>query len=129
MDLTKFNTATTDGDAKAQFQIAGNIFVKLMVLAKAGDRIFGHVHTYDHITLIATGTVIMKQGAKETLIEAPQLVITPAGLKHEFVCILPALVCCTHAIRDGADEHDVADVSITPKEGLALMGQFPLADS
>lgn len=128
MNLKQFTPAWTEDDVPSVFQVAGNIFVKLMTLDSPGKKIRGHAHTYDHVTLIATGSVWMRKEGIEERHDAPKLVITPAGIEHEFECIEgPALICCTHAIRDGALEHEVADPSIRPQEGLDLMQQFPLA--
>ena len=127
MDLTTFSHAVNTADEIATFQIAGNIFTRMMILDTPGKKIHGHSHTFDHVTLIATGVVWMRKNGEEERHIAPKLVITPAGIEHEFECIEPSILCCVHAIRQSDDEYDVADVSITPEQGLNLIGQFPLA--
>lgn len=126
MDLTTFNPAIPEGDGEAKFQIAGNIFVKMFTLDAPGKKIHGHAHTFDHVTLLATGSVIKRAGGLEERFKAPHLFITPANVEHEFECIEPAILCCTHAIRQSDFEHDVADPLITPLQGLEFMSKFPL---
>lgn len=109
------------------FKVVDNVFVKMMHLYWVGDKVVGHAHTFDHITLLAKGKVIMraKNGEKEH--EAPKLIVTPKGVVHEFEALTPdCLLCCVHAIRDGDAESDIAPQNISEEEALKLMHQFPL---
>lgn len=129
MDLTIFNPAMSEGDTESEFQIIGNLFVKLNHLRMAGDKMLGHSHTFDHVTLLLGKVWMRKDGAQE-MHEGIKLLVTPAGVEHEFEAIDgPAILCCIHAIRDGDAEHDVAPPHITPAQGLALMARFHLANA
>lgn len=127
MDLTEFNPAISEGDTESEFQIISNLFVKLNWLRNAGDKMLGHSHTFDHVTLML-GKVWMRKGGEQDRHEGVKLLVTPAGIEHEFEAIDgPAILLCIHAIRDGDNEHDVAPPNITPEKALMLMAQFQLA--
>lgn len=114
---------TVSSDVK----VVDNVFVKMMHLYFTGDKVQGHAHTFDHITLLAKGTVIMRAngGGKEH--KAPKLIITPKGIVHEFEALTPdCLLCCVHAIRDGDTDADIAPPDISSEQAMALMEQFPL---
>lgn len=109
-------------------KIVDNVFVKMMHLYNVGDTTEGHAHTFDHITLLAKGKVLMRAKGSEKEHTAPALIVTPKGVEHEFVAVAPdTVLCCIHAIRDGDDVEDVAPQDITEEQAHALMMQFPLA--
>lgn len=109
-------------------KIVDNVFVKLHHMTKAYDKYSGHAHTFDHITLLATGSVIMRRSdAEDQQYEAPQLIVTPKGVVHEFIALEPnTLFCCIHAIRDGDGVDDVASQDITPEEAFNLLTTYTL---
>lgn len=115
-------------DVIHDLKIVDNVFVKLMVCKEVGMEIVGHAHTFDHITLLATGAVTMF--AKNTCSDyrAPMLIVTPKGVVHRFVALEPdTVLCCIHAIRDGDEMDDIAPPNITNDEARKLISQFPLA--
>lgn len=112
---------------KDQSAYADNVWVRMMHLLKAGDQIEGHRHTFDHITLLARGSVKMEHdnGSKEY--KAPFLIITPKGIAHKFTALEDkCLLCCIHAIRDGDDVDDIAPQTITAEEAAELMAKYRL---
>lgn len=114
---------TVSSDVK----VVDNVFVKMMHLYFTGDKVQGHAHTFDHITLLAKGRVVMRAKGEEKEHDAPKLIVTPKGLVHEFVALTPdCLLCCVHAIRDGDTDADIAPPDISPEQAMALMEQFPL---
>lgn len=116
---------TVSSDVK----IVDNVFVKMMHLYFTGDKVQGHAHTFDHITLLAKGKVLMRAKDTEKEHEAPKLIVTPKGVVHEFEALTPdCLLCCVHAIRDGDTDADIAPPDITEDQARALMEQFPLIE-
>ena len=108
-------------------KLVDNVFVKMMHLKAIGDIHSGHAHLFDHITLLATGSVNMKHDKGEEIFTAPQLIVTPKGITHEFIAITnDVLLCCIHAIRDGSTVDDVAEQTITPEQARELLSKFPL---
>jgi len=108
-------------------KLVDNVFVKMMHLKAIGDVHAGHAHEFDHITLLATGSVKMKHDNGEQEFTAPQLIVTPKGITHEFSAITnDVLLCCIHAIRDGSTVEDIAKQDLTQEEAMELLRQFPL---
>lgn len=112
------------------FKIVDNVFVKMHRFQNAGDTHKGHAHVFDHITLLATGRILLKQDNGEQEFNAPYLIVTPKGIMHEFVALEPNTVfCCIHAIRDGSTVNDVASQDITPEQAFELLTKYPLTQS
>lgn len=108
-------------------KIVDNVFVKMMHLYLAGDKVVGHAHTFDHITLLSKGRVIMRANGEDREHIAPKLIVTPKGVAHEFEAIVPdCLLCCIHAVRDGETEADIAPPNITVEQAQEFLEQFPL---
>ena len=117
-------------NAQTDIRLVDNVFVKMHCFAYAGDTHQGHAHTFDHITLLATGKVLMKHDNGEQEFTAPQLIVTPKGITHQFTALEPGTVfCCIHAIRDGDGVDDVAAPDITPEQQWNLLTKYPLTAS
>jgi len=111
-------------------KIVDNVFVKMMHLYWPGDKVVGHAHTFDHITLLTKGTVLMKANDVVKEHTGPKLIVTPKGVVHEFEAITPdCLLCCVHAIRNGDTVETIAPPDITEEQAYALLRQFPLTQS
>lgn len=108
-------------------QIVDNVFVKMYRFANPGDTHEGHVHTFDHITLLASGKVLMTHDNGKQEFTAPFLIVTPAGIAHKFQALEPNTVfCCIHAIRDGDEVDDIAHQDISPEKAFELLTKYPL---
>jgi quercetin dioxygenase-like cupin family protein len=108
-------------------KLVDNVFVKMMTLGLPGDKVEGHAHAFDHITLLSKGRVIMRAKGEEKEHSAPKLIVTPKGIVHEFEALESSCVlCCVHAIRDGEGVDDVAPPTITEREGHQLLDQYSL---
>ena len=109
------------------FKIVDNVFVKLHHFLHKGDTHNGHSHTFDHITLLSSGSVKMIHDNGEAEYKAPNLIVTPKNIKHQFIALEANTVfCCVHAIRDGDGVNDVASQDITPEEAFNLMTKYSL---
>ena len=112
----------------SQVLLVDNVYVKMMQMPKIGDIIKGHAHTFDHITLLSSGSVLMEHDNGSNTFKAPRLIVTPKGIKHKFTALEDnVLLCCVHAIRDGDDVDDVAPQNIDADHVAVLMSHFPLA--
>lgn len=110
-------------------KLVDNVFVKMHRFINAGDTHEGHAHVFDHITLLATGKVLMKHDKGEQEFTAPHLIVTPKGITHQFTALEPGTVfCCIHAIRDGSTVDDVASQDITPEQAFELLTKYPLTE-
>lgn len=75
-----------------------NIFTRMMVFENVGDVEIEHTHQFDHATLVAHGSVLVKVRGKETLFKAPQLIWIAKDLTHELVAQEAGTVCvCLHS--------------------------------
>lgn len=111
----------------SSLKIVDNVFVKVHVLANNGDIFPGHSHTFDHITLLATGKVLVKHDNGEQEFTAPHLIVVPKTIVHQFIALEPnTMFCCIHAIRDGSDVDDVASQDISVEEAWNLLSKYPL---
>lgn len=99
---------------ETNIKIADDIFVKSILVRKAGTLIPQHSHKFDHISLISAGavTVYCDDGCIGTF-EAPNHVLIKAGVKHLFSTRLDnTVISCIHRIdRTGeieiTEEHQV----------------------
>lgn len=111
-------------------QIVDNVFVKLHLFVNVGDTHDGHTHVFDHITLLASGAVTMKHDNGEKDYSAPYLIVTPKGIRHQFIAKEPNTVfCCIHAIRDGDGVDDVASQDISPEQAWELLSKYPVGEN
>ena len=111
-------------------KIVDNVLVKMFHMPEIGNKITGHAHTFDHITLLARGRVMMKTNDTEKEHVAPKLIVTPKGVVHEFESLdRNCVLCCVHALRDGDTVEDIAPPNITEEQARLLMKQFPLTQS
>ena len=111
-------------------KLVDNVFVKMHQFINVGDTHHGHSHSFDHITLLATGSVTMKHDNGEQDYTAPHLIVTPKGISHQFIAKeANTIFCCIHAIRDGSEVDNVASQDITPDQAFELLTQYPLTQS
>lgn len=86
---------------------ADGVFVKQMVIPKAGTIVPQHSHTYDHLSVLAVGTVeVWRDGVRVGEYTAPAGIVIPAHTKHLFVSLTDgAQIMCVHnTARTGAIE-------------------------
>ena len=112
----------------SQILLVANVFVKMMHMPKSGDTIDGHAHTFDHITLLSSGSVLMEHDNGSKTFKAPILIVTPKGITHKFTALEDnVLICCVHAIRDGDGVDDIAPQNINTNHANALLSHFNLS--
>lgn len=112
---------------QVDLKIVDNVFVKLHRFINAGDIYKGHSHYFDHITLLANGSVKMVHDNGEEEFKAPHLIVTPKNIKHEFTALEPNTVfCCIHAIREKDELNAIANPHITEEQAWELLSNVPL---
>lgn len=108
-------------------KVVDNVFVKLHHFLNIGDTHNGHIHAFDHITLLASGSVKMIHDKGFDEFKAPHLIVTPKGIKHQFIALEPNTVfCCIHAIREKDELGAVANPNITEEQAWELLSKVPL---
>lgn len=102
-----------------------NLWSKQMHFKKAGDIEFGHSHTFDHLTLLAAGSLQVTVDGAISNFKAPQMIYIKAGKEHELVALEDNTVAyCIHPLRD--HEGDLLDPSMIP-EGITNNNVFDIA--
>jgi quercetin dioxygenase-like cupin family protein len=85
-----------------------------MHFLKAGDANEGHVHNYDHMTLLAHGSVKVHVGGDVTEFKAPHMIFIKAGKSHFIEAIEDGTIAyCVHALRD-KDTAEILDPDQIP---------------
>lgn len=111
--------------------VSGNIFIRPNVLEKAGDRVEGHTHNFDHTTFIRRGWVLIRgrlpnggevvqqfaspdfEAARELLLKyAPDEVLRPVRFADAVVDGRPQFnvqfISATEPVPEGAQEIEFA---------------------
>lgn len=99
-----------------------NVYSRLMHFLKKGDIENGHKHTYDHATLVSSGSVLVevldeftKEPISSKTFTAPNMVFIHKDKIHRLIALEDNTVCsCIHAIRTIDDEIVDSDFLIDP---------------
>ena len=92
-----------------------NIFSRQMTFVNAGDTMFGHMHTFDHLTLLASGSLQVTIEGHVTEFKAPHMIYIHKDKEHELMALEPNTVAfCIHALRDGNGVDDIIDPASIP---------------
>ena len=116
--LPKIAGKSAEQPEDLHYVLADDIYVKPILLKKAGMVMPQHSHTWDHATFIARGSVKLWAGSSFIgNLVAPTGVTVRAGVKHTFLALEPdTLVLCIHSVaRTGEveieDEHLIEGLS------------------
>lgn len=92
-----------------------NLFSRQMHFRKAGDKEYGHTHPFDHLTLLASGSLRVTVNGKTTDFVAPHMIFIKAEYNHELVALEDNTVAfCIHALRKGNGVDDIIDPESVP---------------
>ena len=95
-----------------EFHEANGVSIKQIVVHKAGDVVYQHVHDYEHMTLLTNGAVsviIDDQMVGRKI--APAVIHIEANKKHEFIALADNTVlwCIHNSERQSYAEHPLTD--------------------
>lgn len=92
-----------------------NLWLRQMFFKDIGDKNEGHVHNFDHVTLLATGSVEVDVEGQKSTFKAPQMILITKGKRHYLTALEQNTVAyCVHALRSGEKEEDIIDPSMIP---------------
>lgn len=92
-----------------------NLWSKQLHFKKAGDTEHGHKHSFDHLTLLAHGSLRVTVNGSESVFNAPTMIFIKAEYNHELVALEDNTVAyCIHALRDGDAVGDIIDPESIP---------------
>jgi len=93
-----------------------NLFSRMMVFENAGDKEMGHTHAFDHLTLLASGSLKVTVDGLESVFIAPHMIYIKADKNHELVAMEDNTVAyCIHALRDKNSTENILDPSMIPE--------------
>jgi quercetin dioxygenase-like cupin family protein len=95
--------------------ICANIHTRMMHFIKAGDTILGHKHAFDHLTLLASGSLRVVVDGTASEFKAPHLIWIDKDKVHALTALEDNTVAaCINGIRDGDGVADLIDPSMIP---------------
>lgn len=92
-----------------EIHIVDGLFIKQIILKTAGLYVPQHAHRYDHVSVLANGSVrVWRDGGLIGDRVAPCGIVIPAGAKHTFLSLEDQTVLlCVHRI-DRTGEVEIA---------------------
>jgi len=109
-----------------QLGCVANLFCRMMHFDKAGDIEHGHTHAFDHLTLLAAGSLKVEVEGRETVFTAPHMIYIKADKNHELVALEDNTVAyCIHALRN-TDNNDILDPTMIPAGVLPMAIAGPI---
>ena len=78
---------------------AADAYVREMHIP-AGHKGKKHTHTYDHISILGYGTVVVCVDNSMTVYNAPSCIEIKAGKEHEVLAVTDAVWYCIHGTTD-----------------------------
>jgi hypothetical protein len=99
-----------------------NLWSRMMHFKNVGDTEIGHKHQFDHLTLLAKGSLKVTIEGKDTVFKAPHMIFIQKDKFHELVAIEEDTVAyCIHALRNQDGSGDILDPAMIPE------GAYPVA--
>jgi hypothetical protein len=96
-------------------QYCGAVFTRTSHFSEVGDVLRGHKHFFPHTTVIAHGSVRVTVEGASSQYKAPAMVLIAAHKEHRIdVLEADTVICCVHAIRDGAGLEDIIAENAIP---------------
>ena len=96
---------------------SANLWIRQMFFKKAGDMNEPHVHNFDHMTLLAHGSVKVTVDNVSTEFKAPFMIWVAKGKKHYIEALEDNSVAyCVHALRNSDSiESEILSIEQIPK--------------
>jgi len=102
----------------AELGYFGNIWVRQNTIEKAGESFPGHKHKFDHVTLLAKGSIEVEvEGHAPKQFVAPTFVIIRKEHEHKVTSLTDDVIYyCVFALRnlDGEAIEDIAGEQVDP---------------
>ncbi len=97
-------TAAEHQPIVTEFQADG-VWTAHIVIPDEGTRSPQHAHVYEHLTVVASGSVrVTRDDANPAEYTAPAGIVIPAGVKHLFETLTPdVLLLCIHNTARGGE--------------------------
>ena len=91
-----------------------NLWSRMMLFRSSGDTEQGHSHPFDHLTLLAKGSLRVTVDGLATDFHSPHMIYIQKDKTHELVALEDeTLAFCIHGLRDKSTG-DILDASMIP---------------
>lgn len=98
-----------------------NMFVRQMHFKSNGDLEQGHKHNFDHLTLLASGKLMVEANGEITEYVAPTMIYINKDTTHKLTATEDNTIAyCVHGLRDLEKSEDILDPSMVPN-GVDLL--------
>jgi quercetin dioxygenase-like cupin family protein len=114
-------------DLEINIGVVANLYVRQMHFKEQGVCEQGHAHSFDHLTLLASGQLQVEANGKTTVFIAPTMIYINADIEHKLTALMPNTVAyCVHGLRDTEKSDDIIDPKMIPNgvEYRKLMSQI-----
>lgn len=98
-------------DPKIQHHFSSGVYAKQMVLPK-DYFVISHSHNFDHLSILASGSVIVRTDESEQQYDGPACLTIKANTHHEITALTDSVWFCVHATEE-TDESKVDEVLIS----------------
>jgi len=105
---------TFEVDLGTQHHFSSGVYAKQMMMPK-GYFALSHAHENDHLSILASGEVIVKTDAKAIKYTAPACITVHKGVNHSITALQDAVWFCIHATDE--TNPDKVDEVLIMKEG------------
>jgi quercetin dioxygenase-like cupin family protein len=95
--------------------VVANMFVRQMHFKEVGSFEQGHEHTFDHLTLLASGKLLVEANGETTEYVAPTMIYINSEVEHKLTSLEPNTVAyCIHGLRDSEKSDDIISPVMIP---------------
>jgi quercetin dioxygenase-like cupin family protein len=95
--------------------LVANMFVRQMHFKEEGSVEQGHAHTFDHLTLLASGKLLVEANGETTEYVAPTMIYINSEVEHKLTALAPDTVAyCIHGLRDSEKSDDIISPDMIP---------------
>lgn len=115
MEALKRDLASRDQtDLRTVHHFSAGVYAKQMSLPK-GHMAVSHKHSYDHLSILATGVVTVQADGASRIYRAPACIEIKAGVEHAITALEDVTWFCIHA-TDETDPEKVDRVLIQQED-------------
>lgn len=90
------NVGRFEVDLQIQHHFSSGVYAKEMHIP-AGSTVGTHAHNFDHLSLLAGGSVIVHTDEFTKTFQAPACITIKAGVHHEITALTDTVWYCIHA--------------------------------
>lgn len=93
------NVGRFEVDLQVQHHFSSGVYAKEMHIP-AGCTVGSHAHAFDHLSLLASGSVIVHTDDFTKTFAAPACITIAAGVHHEITALTDTVWYCIHATNE-----------------------------